>query len=620
MNMIHNLPHSLIEAAKKILTEGHDKIYYRGTNNKDEEELIQTGKIHKSKNHITGKYEKGLSVSDTKNVGEYFKFLYTLSGKEIGVGSDGEPVLDVGSLKFKNWINESDDHPMIDVDGDMKHRHNSNGVPIHPTDEGIRNFHRWFGDSKTVDEHGRPKVFYHGTDASFDEFKPTKGTVSTAFGSEHVDRHGHFFTDDKDLAKSFSNTGKTMPVYLKMHKPLDMRNGLDDDKLQDFENHGFNPRWFTHSHLEDWERFDGEDGKDFTHTLGKMGHDSAIINEPSVEGHKGGHAFVVFHPHQIKSATDNNGDFHPDKNRITENKESGLREEHYNFNFWKRDAKKFGMNVVHEQKTSKVGKPLFEDIEVWFAEDTNKKCHGVFFKGGGTNYGHLIHEKEEEIPQEIIESFLIQYCFESNNSIPYCIDELSLFESLDTKYDFIDATNFALQQKPEIKKQNEEFGITHYKVEYHPDTSQIFTTYYRDGAWEIHHQVDDKVGKELKSKNPPMGFSAHVLGFIKNKLENNEKVRINGTKEMIPMFHKKASSFSKRLNAGVTDIEKGVVPHQTGFDIHEFLMYPNSLKECLLPLQFINPHEKIRFLKEQFGDIKPVIEYNEKLRKQGHDV
>lgn len=215
-------------------------------------------------------------------------------------------------------------HPMIDVDGEMKHRHNSNGIPIHHSDEGIKNFHRWFGDSKAVDEHGRPKVFYHGTDASFDEFKPTTGKISTVFGSEHVDRHGHFFTDDKELAKTFSNAGNTMSVYLKMHNPLGMRNGLDDDKLQDFENHGFNPRWFTHSHLEDWERFDGEDGKDFTNTLGKMGHDSAIIHEPSVEGQKGGHAYVVFHPNQIKSAIGNNGDFHPKKPQINESVESQI--------------------------------------------------------------------------------------------------------------------------------------------------------------------------------------------------------------------------------------------------------------------------------------------------------
>ena len=62
-------------------------------------------------------------------------------------------------------INESTEHPMIEVDGAMKHRLNSMGQPIHHTDEGIRNFHRWFGNSTTVDEHGRPKVMYHGTGA-----------------------------------------------------------------------------------------------------------------------------------------------------------------------------------------------------------------------------------------------------------------------------------------------------------------------------------------------------------------------------------------------------------------------------------------------------------------------
>ncbi len=89
----------------------------------------------------------------------------------------------------KKIITESS-HPMIDVDGEMKHRHNSEGQPIHHTDEGIKNFHRWFGDSDSVDEHGRPKVLYHGTPAlyrsqdedtplPFNEFKTThSGVVS----------------------------------------------------------------------------------------------------------------------------------------------------------------------------------------------------------------------------------------------------------------------------------------------------------------------------------------------------------------------------------------------------------------------------------------------------------
>lgn len=620
--MINTLPQSLIDTAKKILTK---KTYYRGTDNPNEKKLIEEKSIRPSINHITGKPEKGLSVSDVPSVSKYFNYMYSLTGDEIGSGSDGEPLLSLESVKFIKWIkspdniNESLENPMIDVDGEMKHKHNSNGQPIHHTDEGIRNFHRWFGKSKTVDEHGRPQVFYHGTDSNFDEFKKTHGTISTVFGSDKVDRHGHFFTDDKYLANTFSKSGKVMSVYLKAHHPLDMRNGVSDDKLGEFENHGLSPRWFTHSHMEDWERFDGDDGKDFTDTLNKMGHDSVIIHEPATSTQKGGSAFVVFHPHQIKSSESNTGEFSPNKNRITESTENRIREEHYNLNFWKRDAKKFGLSVSYNQKTNSVGKPILEEVEVWFAEDNDKKCHGIFFKGGGTNYGHLIHEKEEETPKEILEAFFDSYQpFTSNHS--FYVFENSLDESFDTKYHLYDMTDEAYKQKPEIKKQNDEYNIRNYKVEFHPETRQIFTTYHRDGAWEIHHQKDDTVGEELKSKSPPMGFSGHVLGFIKDKLSKNEKVRINGTKEMIPMFHKKASRLAPKLDAGVTQIEKGVDPHRTGLDIHEFLIYPNRLKESLMPLQFINPHDKIRFLREHFPESSSIKEYEERLKKQGHQL
>jgi hypothetical protein len=90
---------------------------------------------------------------------------------------------------------------------------------------------------------------------------------------------------------------------------------------------------------------------------------------------------------------------------------------------------------------------------------------------------------------------------------------------------------------------------------------------------------------------------------------------------MIGKFHKAASKFSDRLAAGVTPIEKGIDPYQTGLDVHEFYIYPNSLKECHLPMFFINPHDKIRFLVEHLGEnIAPVKNYYESLRKQGHDV
>lgn len=53
----------------------------------------------------------------------------------------------------------------IMVDGVERPALNSDGRPIHWSEEGTRNFWRWFGDSKVVDSEGRPRVMYHGSDA-----------------------------------------------------------------------------------------------------------------------------------------------------------------------------------------------------------------------------------------------------------------------------------------------------------------------------------------------------------------------------------------------------------------------------------------------------------------------
>lgn len=78
-------------------------------------------------------------------------------------GSDAPAVMRTGG--------DSDALPeTIEVDGVDRPTRNSNGQPIHPTKEGIRNFWRWFADSKAVDAEGRPLVVYHGTNAKFDTF------------------------------------------------------------------------------------------------------------------------------------------------------------------------------------------------------------------------------------------------------------------------------------------------------------------------------------------------------------------------------------------------------------------------------------------------------------------
>lgn len=100
----------------------------------------------------------------------------------------------------------------INIDGQERSVFNSNGERIAQSEPALRNFYKWFGDSKVVDEQGRPLVVYHGTKAQFDEFLGEK--IGQSGTSEGV---GFYFTNDENVAKGF---GDVMSVYLKLEKPI----------------------------------------------------------------------------------------------------------------------------------------------------------------------------------------------------------------------------------------------------------------------------------------------------------------------------------------------------------------------------------------------------------------
>src|SRR5690606_20277340 len=65
--------------------------------------------------------------------------------------------------------------------------------------------------SKVVDENGEPMVVYHGTDAEFTEFEPTKPNF-------YQETEGwYFFTDKKEAAKTFGEN--VIPVFLNIDNP-----------------------------------------------------------------------------------------------------------------------------------------------------------------------------------------------------------------------------------------------------------------------------------------------------------------------------------------------------------------------------------------------------------------
>lgn len=116
---------------------------------------------------------------------------------------------------------------MIDVDGVMRPIHNCDGALIHPNEEGVREFWRWFGQSEAVDAKGRPFLYFHGTAGEFDVFNPK--TV----GSRHMDLEVgevYYFTNDrknaewyaKDAAKSTGLKPRMLECYLRMEKRFEI--------------------------------------------------------------------------------------------------------------------------------------------------------------------------------------------------------------------------------------------------------------------------------------------------------------------------------------------------------------------------------------------------------------
>lgn len=122
----------------------------------------------------------------------------------------------------KNFIYESIDKPS----------ENSLGNPISNSPEGVANFWRWFGDSKTIDEKGRPIVFYHGTYDEFDEFEhPWDREESDNYSEGYIGGNlgvGFYFTKNREYASRFGKPGE---YYLKIINLYDLNNEQNIEEL-----------------------------------------------------------------------------------------------------------------------------------------------------------------------------------------------------------------------------------------------------------------------------------------------------------------------------------------------------------------------------------------------------
>lgn len=221
----------------------------------------------------------------------------------------------------------------IEVDGKQRPTTNSNGQPIAATEEGVRNFWKWFGESAATERavsskqrrnELRPLVVYHGTRASFDSFAPVReGNVTTMFGDEEtVTRHGIFFAESSEFADTFAKqagegNANVVPVYLKIENPLYLDEGFTDEVIGELVAAGLPDEQVARLRYRKadmaWAEFDDEDGAAMVSAIRAAGYDGALMVEPGVgvEGEDAQTVWVALDPTQIKSAIGNNGEFDP---------------------------------------------------------------------------------------------------------------------------------------------------------------------------------------------------------------------------------------------------------------------------------------------------------------------
>ena len=175
-------------------------------------------------------------------------------------------------------------------------------------------FKRWFGDSKVVDENGKPLVVYHATTSDFSTFDSAK----TANGKYHGDG---FYFGDYGLAEGYADSSQEgtnfMPVYLSIANPYTYGKftpaqvSAMRDKVPGFAQayDALSPEARAHLSLAQIATSSGRSAF-MREALIAAGFDG-VFPDPYSKPGSGEAEYVAFYPSQIKSAIGNSGNFDP---------------------------------------------------------------------------------------------------------------------------------------------------------------------------------------------------------------------------------------------------------------------------------------------------------------------
>lgn len=220
----------------------------------------------------------------------------------------------------------------VTVDGKKRPVLNSEGRPIHNTEEGVINFWKWFSNSRVTDEQGRPLVMYHATGKDFNEFYPYIYLTKDPLYAERI---GEALVSQTALG--IPRGLSIMPVYAKIENYADFRH-LGDEKV--YSASEFIDGLRESSIEEDIINKIKREAAGYeilrppygwisalrgvlSDSLSEGGYSGIVLKEYTTDWNVKGKqnriytdAYIAFSPNQIKSATGNLGTFSPETGNI----------------------------------------------------------------------------------------------------------------------------------------------------------------------------------------------------------------------------------------------------------------------------------------------------------------
>ena len=310
-----NIKTKLEAQIEKIKKNAKNSSFYNGFN-----VVVKNGIVRVEKNGIISKsgfqYDEGATTENTGgnwNLDAIGNLIQKWNNENpVKMDENGQTKLFQEANKLYQEMEELDktgtpyDKETININGVERPTTNSEGNAIAKTKEAIEHFYKWFGDSKVVDESGKPLVVYHGTpNAGFSEFYDNS-----------------FFTSNKEYAEVYMSKGassKTIKqtadnpniyeVYLSIKKPFDTRNAKERNIFLNEYQAYYSPE-LTEKGLVDW--MEVEDLKEWLQE-NHPEYDGIFADEGGVGGYgeevkDRGISYIPFSSTQIKSV-ENQGIF-----------------------------------------------------------------------------------------------------------------------------------------------------------------------------------------------------------------------------------------------------------------------------------------------------------------------